>query len=195
MIKATGMQAVLASSLLVLAGCGGLQEIWEGPGAESFHPKTIAVLPPMVGPYEGARDSVQQILVSSLAKRARYERIANPEQVTAAFSNREASDLLSAYYSKLETTGQSDAEMAVKLGKLLQAEALLIPKVNSWEYGRAEGDNFAKVALGLRLIDARSGGAVWKARHDRVKTYMIFKPALKDVATDLTEEMLKYLPK
>jgi TolB-like protein len=85
--------------------------------------------------------------------------------------------------------------MAGKLGQLVQAEALLIPKVNNWEYGRAEGDSFGKVGFGLRLIDANTGAAVWKARHDKVKTYMVFKPALKDIADELAETMLKHLPK
>jgi PBP1b-binding outer membrane lipoprotein LpoB len=186
---------VLGILLLTLTGCGGLQEMWEGPSAESFKPKTIAVLPPMVGAYEGAREASQAVLISVLGKSGRYQMIAGLDSVNGAFSNKEASDLLAAYYSKLETTGQSDKDMAVKIGQLVQAEAILVPKVNNWEYGRAEGDSFGKVGLGLRLIDASTGGIVWKGRHEKVKTYMVFKPALKDIAEDLSEYMVKYLPK
>lgn len=50
------------------------------------------------------------------------------------------------------------------------------------------------MALGLRLIDAKQGGIVWKARHTNAKSYMFFKPNLKDVAADLSEEMIKYIP-
>jgi PBP1b-binding outer membrane lipoprotein LpoB len=181
--------------VLIVAGCGGLQEMWEGPSAESFKPKTIAVLPPMVGAYEGARDTSQRVLISVLGKSARYQMIAGLDSVNGAFSNKENSDLLAAYYSKLETTGQSDKDMAMKLGQLVQADAILVPKVNNWEYGRAEGDSFGKVGLGLRLIDTSNGGIVWKGRHEKVKTYMVFKPALKDIAEDLSEYMVKYLPK
>jgi hypothetical protein len=85
--------------------------------------------------------------------------------------------------------------MANKLGQLVQADALVVPKVNHWEYGRAEGDSFGKVGFGLRLIDATTGTIVWKGRHDKVKTYMVFKPSLKDIAEDLSEYMVKYLPK
>ena len=49
--------------------------------------------------------------------------------------------------------------------------------------------------MGMRLIDASNGSIVWKGRHDKLKTFMIFKPKLKDIADDLTEEMLNYLPK
>lgn len=180
-----GIGALLA--LLTLSGCGGLQEVWEGPTAGTFKPKTLAVLPAMVGAYEEAREASQQVLVSTLGKTGRYETVINPDQVNAVFVAKGASDLLAAYYSKLETTGQSDPDMAAKLGQLVQADAMLVPKVNHWEYGRAEGDSFGKVGLGLRMIDAGSGAVVWKARHDKVKTYMLFKPALKDLAEDLSE--------
>lgn len=187
-----GMGAVLA---LLVTGCGGLQEMWEGPASDSFKPKSIAVLPPMVGPYEGAREASQATLISVLTKSGRYQMIAGVDSVNGAFSNKEASDLLAAYYSKLETTGQSDKDMALKLGQLLQADAILVPKINNWEYGRAEGDSFGKVGLGLRLIDTSTGGIVWKGRHEKVKTFMLFKPALKDLAQDLSEYMVKYFPK
>lgn len=189
------LTGVLGLGLVVLTGCGGLQEMWEGPSAETFKPKTIAVLPPMVGAYEGAREASQAVLISVMGKSGRYQMIAGMDSINGAFTNKEASDLLAAYYSKLETTGQSDKDMAIKLGQLVQADAILVPKVNNWEYGRAEGDSFGKVGLGLRLIDASNGGIVWKGRHEKVKTYMVFKPALKDIAEDLSEYMVKYMPK
>jgi len=185
----------LGAGLLVLTGCGGLQEVWEGPTAGAFKPKTLAVLPSMVGAFEGAREASQQTLANALIKTGRYESVVPIDQVNAVFMAKEASDLLAAYYSKLDTTGQSDPGMAAKLGNLAQAEALLISKVNNWEYGRAEGDSFGKVGIGLRLIDASNGAIVWKGRHEKAKTYMVFKPALKDIAEDLSEYLVKYMPK
>jgi len=179
--------------LLVLTGCGGLHEMYEGPTAATFKPKTIVVLPPIVGAYEGAREASQTAMVSRLRKSGRYDTVVAPDDANAAFVSKEGSDLLAAYYSKLETTGQSDPEMAMKIGKLVQAEALLVAKINNWEFGRAEGDSFGKVGMGLRLIDASNGAIVWKGRHDKLKTFMVFKPKLKDIADDLIEEMLKYL--
>ena len=46
--------AVLGCSMLLLAGCGGLQEVWEGPGAKQFRPQAIAVLPPMASQYDNS---------------------------------------------------------------------------------------------------------------------------------------------
>ena len=181
--------------VMVLAGCGGLHELWEGPSAATFKPKSIAALPPIVGAYEGAREASITAIVTRLTKSGRYEKVVSMEEVNAAFGSKEGSDLLAAYYSKLETTGQSDPEMAVKIGKLVQADALLVAKINHWEFGRAEGDSFGKVGMGMRLIDASNGSLVWKGRHDKLKTFMIFKPKLKDIADDLTEDMLNYLPK
>ena len=40
---------------LLVAGCGGLQEVWEGPGSKGFRPQAIAVLPPMASQYDSAR--------------------------------------------------------------------------------------------------------------------------------------------
>ena len=40
------LRGLVALVPLILAGCGGLLELWEGPGSESFKPKTIAVLLP-----------------------------------------------------------------------------------------------------------------------------------------------------
>ncbi len=187
----------IIAGMLVLTSpaCGGLIEVWEGPAIESFKPKTIAVLPPIVGPYEGARAPSQSVLATALGKSGRYQMIVGQESVNMAFSTQEGSDLLAAYYSKLETTGQSDKDMAIKVGQLVQADAVLVPKVNNWEYGRAEGDNFGKVGLGLRLIDTSNGSVVWKGRHEKIETYMVFKPALKDIAEDLSHYIVKYLPK
>lgn len=189
-----GWHGVLGFAVLALAGCGGLQEVWEGPSAGAFKPKTVAVLPPMVGAYEGARESSQAVLVTVLSRTGRYESVLAPDQVNAVFAAKEASDVLAAYYSKLDTTGQSDPGMVMKLGQFVQAEALLIPKVNHWEYGRAEGDSFGKVGLGVRFVDAATGAIVWKGRHEKVKTYMVFKPLLKDIAEDLSEYIVKYMP-
>ena len=188
---------VIALLLMIqsLAGCGGLQEMWAGPGADSFHPKSIAVLPPLVGQYEGARDLAGDVLVTALAEKKSFQKIVPMEQVRTVFQEKEAGEILTSYYAKFEATGQSDREMAVKLGKLLEADALLLAKVNVWEYTRSEGDNLAKVSLGLRLVDGAQGGLVWKARQERTKSYMFLKPDLRDLAEDVAEDMVKYLPR
>ncbi len=181
--------------VLLLAGCGGLQESWEGPGAKMFHPQGIAVLPPMASQYDGAREDIQEVLASALRKFGHIERVLLPETVTDIFqASKDAFDSLVFYFSRLEMTGQSDKDAAIKLGKALNVDSFLVVRVNSWEYVRKEGDNAGRVGLSLRLIDATTGTTVWKARHERSSSYMFFRPNLKGIAKELAEEMIKYMP-
>lgn len=190
-----GLRIALGFLLLVSAGCGGLQEIWEGPGARVFRPQAIAVLPPMASQYDSAREDIQEVISSALNRIAHIERVVAPEQVTDVFQgSKEAFDALVFYFSRLEMTGQSDKESAVKLGKALNVDSFLVVRVNSWEYVRKEGDNVGRVGLSLRLIDATNGTTVWKARHERSSSYMFYKPNLKDIAKDLADEMIKSMP-
>ena len=181
--------------LLTLAGCGGLQEMWEGPGAKVFRPQSVAVLPPMASQYDSAREDIQEVLAGSLGKMGRIERVVPAEQVTDIFQgSKEAFDSLVFYFSRLEMTGQSDKDSAIKLGKSLNVESFLVIRINAWEYSRKEGDNVGRVGLSMRLIDATTGATIWKARHEKSSSYMFFKPNLKDVAAELTDEMIKYMP-
>ncbi|BFU96837.1 MAG: conserved protein of unknown function [Nitrospira sp.] len=189
------MRSALAIVLLSFTGCGGLQEVWEGPGAKVFRPQAIAVLPPMASQYDSAREDIQDVLSGSLTKVANVERVVSPESVTDIFQgSKEAFDSLVFYFSRLEMTGQSDKESAIKLGKALSVDSFLVVRVNSWEYVRKEGDNVGRVGLSLRLVDATTGTTVWKARHERSSSYMFYRPNLKDVAKDLADEMIKYMP-
>ncbi len=185
----------LLAFIALLGGCGGLQEVWEGPGARVFRPQTLAVLPPMASQYDSAREDIQEVLVDALMKQGTIERIISSEHVTDIFqASKEAFDSLVFYFSRLEMTGQSDKDSAIKLGKALNVDSFLVVRVNSWEYIRKEGDNVGRVGLSLRLIDATTGTTIWKARHERSSSYMFIKPSLKSIAKDLADEMIKYMP-
>ena len=188
-------QLALSALILFIAGCGGLQEVWEGPGAKMFRPQAIAVLPPMASQYDSAREDIQDVLSGALNKVANIEHVVSPENVTDIFqSSKEAFDALVFYFSRLEMTGQSDKDSAVKLGKALNVDSFLVVRVNSWEYMRKEGDNVGRVGLSLRLVDATTGTTVWKARHERSSSYMFYRPNLKDIAKELAAEMIKAMP-
>ena len=188
-------QLALSALILLIAGCGGLQEIWEGPGARIFRPQAIAVLPPMASQYDSAREDIQEVLAGALNKVANIEHVVSPENVTDIFqTSKEAFDALVFYFSRLEMTGQSDKDSAVKLGKALNVDSFLVVRVNSWEYMRKEGDNVGRVGLSLRLVDATNGTTVWKARHERLSSYMFYRPNLKDIAKELAAEMIKAMP-
>ena len=189
------VRLLFCTSVMFLTGCGGLQEVWEGPGAKVFRPQAIAVLPPMASQYDSAREDIQDVLSGALNKVASIERVVSPESVTDIFqASKEAFDSLVFYFSRLEMTGQSDKDSAIKLGKALNVDSFLVVRVNSWEYIRKEGDNVGRVGLSLRLVDATTGTTVWKARHERSSSYMFFRPNLKDVAKELADEMIKYMP-
>lgn len=196
MLPRSYTQAVaLAGLVFLLTSCGGLQEVWEGPGARVFRPQSIAVLPPMASQYDSAREDIQEVLAVALNRQGRIERVVSPENVTDIFqASKEAFDSLVFYFSRLEMTGQSDKDSAVKLGKSLNVDSFLVVRVNSWEYVRKEGDNVGRVGLSLRLIDAATGTTIWKARHERSSSYMFIKPSLKHIAKDLADEMIKYMP-
>jgi hypothetical protein len=180
---------------LLIAGCGGLQEVWEGPGARMFRPQAIAVLPPMASQYDSAREDIQEVLSAALNKVANIERVVSPENVTDIFqASKEAFDALVFYFSRLEMTGQSDKDSALKLGKAMNVDSFLVVRVNSWEYMRKEGDNVGRVGLSIRLVDATTGTTVWKARHERSSSYMFYRPNLKDIAKELAAEMIKAMP-
>lgn len=195
MMNCIGLRLALFLLPLLMAGCGGLQEVWEGPGAKVFRPQAIAVLPPMASQYDSAREDIQEVLAGALNQIANIERVVSPESVTDIFqASKEAFDSLVFYFSRFEMTGQSDKESAIKLGKALNVDSFIVVRVNSWEYIRKEGDNVGRVGLSLRLVDATTGTTVWKARHERSASYMFFKPNLKDVAKELASEMIKYMP-
>ena len=126
-------------------------------------------------------------MAGALDKSSHFERVVPPESVTDIFQTSKAAfDALVVYFSRLEMTGHSDRDSAVMLGKALNIDSFLVVRVNSWEYARGVG-------LSLRLIDATTGTTVWKARHERSAGY-IFKTNLKEVAEELADEMIKYMP-
>ena len=138
--------------------------MWEGPAARGFYPKTMAILP-ISGAYDSAREDVEEVVAKVLVKSRRVEKVVPPDQVTDTFqTTKDAFDALVTYFSRMETTGQSDKSSAVKIGQALGADSLLVVKVNAWEYTREEGDNIARVGLSMRLVDAVNGAIVWKAR-------------------------------
>ncbi len=180
----------------ILTGCGGLHETWEGPGAAAFHPTSIAVLPPIIGALEGSRDLAHEIVTNALKKSNRYPQVIEAEQVNGILINSiETREVFAGYLSLLETAGLSDKEAAAKLGLALRAEALFIVRVNAWEYSRAEGENVARVSMGFRLVDTKHGAIVWKGKLEKREGYIFLKPDIKDLASELSDEMIKLIPK
>lgn len=133
--------------VLVLGGCGGLQEVWEGPGARVFRPQSIAVLPPMSSQYDSAREDIQEVLAVALNRQGRIERVVTPENVTDIFqTSKEAFDSLVFYFSRLEMTGQSDKDSAIKLGRSLNVDSF-------WSSGSIPGNTCVRKAIMSGALD------------------------------------------
>lgn len=173
---------------------GGLHDMWVGPQASTFQPKSIAVLPSLGGAYEDVRDVVPALLAEALKKTGRYDTVLDREQVNAALANPDAEAGLTTYFNTVAIMGQVDPAWAMAFGRVVHADAILIPTVNSWGYDRTEGDSFGRVGLELRLLDVVSGSVVWKGTHQITKNYMVFKPSLQDLAKELSLYMVTHMP-
>jgi hypothetical protein len=153
------------------------------------------VLPPIIGSLEGSRDLAHEVVSNALKRSERYPYVVDPEQVNGILINSiETREVFAGYLSLLETAGISEQDAAIKLGDALKADALMIVRVNAWEYTRLEGDNVARVSMGMRLVDTRHGAIVWRGRHEKREGYIFFRPDLRDIAADLAEYMIKYIP-
>jgi hypothetical protein len=180
---------------LLLTACGGLQDTWEAPGAETFRPTSIAVLPPIEGSFAGSRDGAYAAVASALKKSGRYPTAIEPEQVTGAItSSNEVREALTRYISTFETAGVSEKESAGRLAQALKTQALVVVKVSAWEYLKMDGNKYGRVGLELRLIDAQKGTLVWKGRHEEKESYTFFKPNLNEIAEDVAQYIVKYMP-
>jgi len=115
----------------VLTGCGGLQEAWEGPGASAFRPSSIAVLPPIIGALEGSREIAHEVVTAALKKSNRFAIVLEQEQINDFLINsNETRETFAKLLSTLESTGLSEQEAAVRLGKAFKVESLLVVRVN-----------------------------------------------------------------
>lgn len=188
-------KAVLVFMVTALVGCGGLNFSQISPEAENFHPKTIAVLPATVGQYESARDIVDVSVSRNLADRGWFDNVVDVTTVkTQTLSTPELASNLSAYIQRINTLGVSDSELAGRLRSSLNADALFLTYITSWGYGRMQGNKVGRVGLGLKLVDASKGTIIWKANHELVEDYLLFKPKLDQIADEVLEILIDEMP-
>lgn len=180
---------------LGFAGCAGINFSQVSPDAKDFHPKTIAVLPAIVGGYEPARDIIDIVVSQSLSKTGWYDNIADAVTIkTRVSSSPELAANIGNYIQQLNTLGVSEPTLTAKLRESLQTDALFLVYVTSWGYGRLEGNKVARVGLGVRLIDASKGTVIWKANHELIEEYWVIKPDLDKMADKLMKLLLKEMP-
>lgn len=182
--------------IMSLAACGGLRFSQAMPEAKDFHPRTIAIFPmDIVGSNEEARGAVEQIVAGVLAEKKWFSDITDAESLNRQLlANEELRKAMTDYVAKLRTVNFSDPDLSKKIGEMAKVDAFLLVSVDLWNYTVEKGDKVGKVSLGMKLYDAATGKLMWKAGHQVAKSYTFFKPALPDVARNVVEEMVDYMP-
>lgn len=179
-----------------LAGCTSINFSQVSPDAKDFHPKTIAVLPATVGQYESARDVIDTIVSQSLVKTGWYENIVDAVSIKAQVSSSpELAANIGNYIQQLNTLGMSEPVLTAKLRESLHTDALFLVYVTSWGYGRLEGNKVARVGLGVKLVNVSKGTITWKANHEFIEEYWVFRPTLEIMAEKLMALLLKEMPR
>jgi hypothetical protein len=180
---------------LAFCGCGRLLFSQTAPEARDFHPQRIGILPVDVGPYEEAGGVVDDIIAGELAQRKWFQSIVAGDAVRRRIENSdETKKAVNDYLAKLKALSYSDPELSGRVGALMQTDALLIARVDYWQYTTDNKDKFAKVGMGIDLVDAKSGKIVWKASHHLMEDYWVMKPELPGVAKKLAAMMIGEMP-
>jgi TolB-like protein len=131
----------------------------------------------------------------NLAKKGWFENVVDASSIkTRVTSSAEMSNDLSTYLQKVNSLGVSDPALSAKLRASTKADALFLTYVTAWSYGRQEGSKVARVGLGIRLVDASTGTIMWKANHELVEDYWMFRPKLDDLAEELLAFLLEEMP-
>lgn len=190
---------IIVSFIIVLAltvsACGGLRYCQVTPDAESFHPRTIGVLPVDVGPHGEAAGVADRIFAKVLTETKWFDTVVPPEKVIGEMKdNKELQDAVVNYLTKLRTVSFSDPDLSKQIGDEYNIDAFLVVKVDFWDYTVEGEDKVAKVGFDIKLVDAETGKIICNAGHHEVEDYWMIKPDLADVAETVATEIINYMP-
>ena len=187
--------AVIAILLLGLLGCGGLRYSQVAPEAKDFHPQRIAVLPADTTAFPEAKASIDRVFAEVLAERKWFTDIVGGEEIGRRLeTDTEFRQTVTEYLAKLGNVSYSDPELSGRIGALTRSEALLLVRVDYWNYTTEDDTKVGKVGISITMIEAKTGKTIWRAVHNRASDYMIIKPDLPDVARSLIREMIGHMP-
>jgi hypothetical protein len=186
---------ILAVLLLSIPGCGGLRYSQVSPEAKDFHPQRIAVLPADATTFPEAKGTIDRLLAELLNERGWFSSVIGGE----TFGRRQETDAelrqaASEYLAKLDKVSFSDPALSSRIGVLIDVEALLLVRVDYWNYTTEKDTKVGKVSLCIMMIEAKTGKTIWTAIHHRISDYLIIKPDLTDMARGLIREMIGYMP-
>ena len=181
--------------LLGSLGCGGLRYSEVSPEARDFHPRRIAVLPADTRAFAEAKGDIDRLFAEVLSERKWFADVVGGEAVGRRLKSDEAfRQVVTDYLAKLTNVNFSDPALSKRFGELTGAEAILLVRVDYWNYTTENDTKIAKVSLSLTLIEAKTGKIIWTTGHHKISDYVIIKPDLPDVARDLIREMIDYMP-
>jgi hypothetical protein len=181
---------------LLVMGCGSLRYNTVAPEAKDFHPKRIGVLPVNLGSFAEAQGIIDQAIVGALTEKGWFSRVvAENALIKHSGAKPELQDAITGYLDKLDKLNYSDPELSRKIAELSQVDALLIVSLDYWNYLKDVDYKIAKVGLGVRMVNAKTGKLVWEARHLQEDKYLVIKPELSDVAKSLMKEMAGFMPR
>jgi hypothetical protein len=191
------VKCILLFLILTTIACSGLRYSQVDPAAKDFHPQRIAIFPVVdVGPYEEARGNVEQITAGVLVEKKWFADVIDTASLSRQIqANEELRKAMTDYLLKLRSLSFSDPDLSRKIGELANVDAFLLVSVDLWNYAVENDKKVAKVGIGMRLIEASTGKIIWKAGHHKSESYMLFKPALPDVARSLVRDMVDYMPR
>jgi len=194
-MKRISILSVVVLLVITFSGCGGLRYSQVIPEAKDYHPKRIGVFPVDVGTYEEARGKIDEVIAGVLVDKGWFTKVVTSDTISKQIqTSKEFRTVYLDYISKLTAVNFSDPELSKKIGEIIEVDTFLVTNLEYWNYTTADDDKVAKVDVGIKMIDAASGIILWKAGHQEVKSYMLIKPKLPDVAKDLVKKMIKEMP-
>ena len=195
-IKKIGLFLVLVVCISLM-GCGGkIRYSQSTPEAKDFRPERIAVLAVDTDAFPAAEGIGEQIITDMLEKKHWYAKVESPAILKASLEKDEdLKKTISEYLKKLKMVNFSDPDLSKKIGEILNVQAFFVGKIDLWNYSIEDKKKFAKVGMEIRLIDAATGKVIWRANHNRIKDYWLFKPDLSEIAKGLVKDIINYVPR
>ncbi|MDA8125987.1 MAG: hypothetical protein M0009_12460 [Deltaproteobacteria bacterium] len=194
MTKAWG-RAFLAVLFLSVLGCGGLRYSEVAPEAKGFHPRRIVVLPADAKTFPDAKGDIDRLFAETLEKKRWFAGVVGGVEIGRRLeTDAELRQAVTGYLGKLDKVSFSDAELSSRIGLLTDTEALVLVRVDYWNYTTENDKTVGKVALSVTLVQAKTGKVLWTAGHQRVSDYLLIKPDLAGLAEGVIGDMIDHMP-
>lgn len=184
---------IVFMAALLFAGCSGLN--YSQTFIKDYKSKAIAVFPIETGVNAESAGVMDKVIEEALSSRG-FEKVVTAASLKSQVaSNPELKAAFDGYISKLKAVSYSDPDLSSRIGRVLGVESFLLCTVDQWTYVVENEDKLARVGLGMRLIDARTGKDVWTSAHSLSEKYVLLKPELSAVSRKLAGKMLSDMPR